>query len=390
MKYLDRSTLSLVMVMATAVSALVMFAIWRINRLIPGVRWWVGATGLGTIGFGLLMMARPYLSNPGVSMLLSNMLLFSSLLMILEGTLRFMQHPSALRWRVGLLLIPVFMALTWTYQDDALTRRVFHDGTYSLLLMVCAATMMRGPSSDDRMVNALAAFFLLGISTVMGLRAIIATQLPNEQALDAHPINSLVFLVIVMFVMGWTYSVHMACYLRAQRTIRELEREDSLTGLSSRNHLVEAMEQEIARSQRTGIRFSYLLIDVDDFSRLNDEQGHEAGDDVLRALGARLREFARDADFACHLGNDQFAVLLHHTPTLENLRGAVSRLRQLLASPIALKNQSTQLDFSIGMAMWPVDGESRNALEATALQRMQAEKFSMFKPSLNRQGPRPA
>ena len=389
MKYLDRSTLSLVMVMASAVSALVMFAIWRINRLIPGVRWWVGATVLGTVGFALLMVAKPYLSNPGVSMLLSNMLLFSALLMILEGTLRFTDHPSTLRWRAGLLLIPVFMVLTWYYQNDPLTRRVFHDGTYALLLAVCAAMMMRGPNPEDRLVNALSAFFLLGIACVMGMRALVATQLDSESALDAHPINSVVFLVIVMFVMGWTYSVHMACYLRAQRTIRELEREDALTGLSSRNHLAEVVGQEIARSQRTGIRFSYLLIDVDDLRQLHQEQGHSASDEVLRALGERLREFARDADFACHLGNDQFAVLLHHTPTLEHLRGAISRLRQLLAAPIRLEDRSTQLDFSIGMAMWPVDGETQAALEETALQRMEAEKFSMFRPSLNQPGVSP-
>ena len=79
-------------------------------------------------------------------------------------------------------------------------------------------------------------------------------------------------------------------------------------------------------------------------------------------------------------------MVLHHTPTQEHLRGAVARLRGLLAQPIEVRNTPIQLDISLGMAMWPTDGQTMEALENIATQRMQAEKFSMFKPYVQSDG----
>lgn len=390
MPYLDRPTLSLLMVLAAAMSALLLTTIWRINRQLPGLAWWTGAAGLGCAGFALLTVASPYLATAGLTTLLSSSLLFVALLLILEGSLRFTRRYTPRRWWSGLVLLPLFMLLTWVCLDEVVVRRVFHDSVYALLLLACALAMLSRVSPEERLVNTLSALFMLGMSLVMALRAVISSQVAQDSALEQHPIHAVVYLVLMLFVMGWTYCVHMACYLRSQAAARQMQREDAITTLPGAHALDEALRQEIARSQRTSLRFSYLLIDVAVPGQASDAPSAPLPDEVLRAFGQRLAQFARDADFACHLGEGRFVVLLHHTPSQEHLRRAIARLRQNLLDPIPDQTAHAPLELNIGMAMWPLDGPDSHALSHAALQRMQAEKFSMFKPFVEGAQPAPS
>ncbi|MDD0837062.1 GGDEF domain-containing protein [Curvibacter sp. HBC61] len=389
MPFLDRPTLSLLMVLAAAMSALLLTTIWRINRQLPGLAWWTGAAGLGCLGFAFMAVASPYVASAGVATLLSSSLLFAALLLILEGSLRFMRRDTPRRWWSGLVLLPVFMGLTWGCLDEVVIRRVFHDSVYAVLLLGCALAMLSRVNPEERLVNTLSALFMLGMALVMALRAVISSQIPHDGALDQHPIHAVVYLLLMLFVMGWTYCVHMACYLRSQAAARQMQREDFVTTLPGPHALDDALRQEIARSQRTGLRFSYLLIEVAEPGQTSDAPPPALPPEVLRAFGQRLRQFARDADFACHLGDGRFVVLLHHTPSQEHLRGAIARLRHSLLAPIQDRAAQAPLDVNIGMAMWPLDGPDTAALGHTALQRMQAEKFSMFKPFLDDANPAP-
>jgi diguanylate cyclase (GGDEF)-like protein len=387
MKYLDRPTLSLVMFAATAVASLVMLGTWRLNRQISGVSWWLAGTLTGTFGLMVHVPLDPYAGPTGLGFMVGGLLLLIALLLQLEGTLRFSGRAAAQRWKISFVLVPSFLALSWIWRTDALATRILQDSTYAVLLATNAALEAKSSTRGDRYAHLLCTFFLSGAALTLGTRAVIASQYSDPFSLDTHPINSVVLLTTTLFVLGWTYSAQLACFMRAHQTIESLTREDSVTGLSRRNHLNEVLEQDIARSQRNGLHFSFLLIEVADLSHLNDEFGPPAQRNVLKALGTRLREFARDADFACPLGNDQFVILLHHTPNLEHLTGAVARLRQMLAEPIQLPGKSDKrMDFSIGMAMWPIDGKTQESLEQVANQRMRAEKFSLLKPYLNDQG----
>jgi len=109
---------------------------------------------------------------------------------------------------------------------------------------------------------------------------------------------------------AWTLSARV----RAQR--RELEalsRTCELTGLSNRRALLAAAEHEFRRFHRSGNRSAFLLLDVDRFKQLNDEFGHAAGDDVLRALAATLQGLVRDTDTCGRLGGDEFGMVLADT-----------------------------------------------------------------------------
>lgn len=94
---------------------------------------------------------------------------------------------------------------------------------------------------------------------------------------------------------------------------REYGRKDMLTGLANRMELMERLEAEQGRSERTGRAYSLLFIDVDRFKALNDIYGHRIGDEALKLLAEILRECSRKVDIVARLGGDEFVLLLPDT-----------------------------------------------------------------------------
>jgi len=85
---------------------------------------------------------------------------------------------------------------------------------------------------------------------------------------------------------------------------------DPLTGLFNRRYLVEALRREINASERRGTGFGLVSFDIDHFKTFNDNNGHDAGDVVLRTLGAKITDCLGERDIACRLGGEEFAILM--------------------------------------------------------------------------------
>jgi diguanylate cyclase (GGDEF)-like protein len=122
---------------------------------------------------------------------------------------------------------------------------------------------------------------------------------------------------------------------------------DSLTGLLNQGVFHEVLGREVARSRRYGRRLALIVLDLDDFKRINDRIGHLAGDAVLAEVAARLRTVVRSTDIACRVGGDEFAVILP-----ESTRGDADHLaarieRAVAGEPIA---KSGTLKISAGVA----------------------------------------
>ncbi len=133
---------------------------------------------------------------------------------------------------------------------------------------------------------------------------------------------------------------------------------DSLTGLSNRRHFELRFEDELQRAQRTRRELAVLLLDVDGLKGLNDSFGHAAGDELLRVVAAVLRAQARGIDVAARLGGDEFALLLPETG-YEGARTLIERLR-LSITERRVREQQPQ--FSAGVAVYPHDGTTAEAL----------------------------
>lgn len=115
---------------------------------------------------------------------------------------------------------------------------------------------------------------------------------------------------------------------------RQISRTDPLVGIGNSLFFREMAGHELARAQRTGAPISLAYFDVDDFKLVNDQRGHQAGDALLAAVAATLRDAPRGSDYAARLGGDEFAVLLPDTDA-EAARQAVERLRARLAAELS-------------------------------------------------------
>lgn len=131
--------------------------------------------------------------------------------------------------------------------------------------------------------------------------------------------------------------------LESQRALAE---SDALTGLANSRSFLRAVEAEVERSMRYGRPLSLAYIDLDGFKAVNDRFGHAAGDDVLQAVGAQLRECTRRADLPARLGGDEFALLLPETDE-QAAQDAAEKIRHSLTDAMDLRGWP--VGFSMGV-----------------------------------------
>ncbi len=137
---------------------------------------------------------------------------------------------------------------------------------------------------------------------------------------------------------------------------------DPLTQLYNRRYLDEILKRELARSSRSGIPLSVLVLDLDHFKRINDTYGHEGGDAILRKVALTLRENIRSADVACRMGGEEMVVLLPECGIEDAVKRA-DALRQLIAAGEVLHDgQRIGATASIGVASYPAHGHDAQTL----------------------------
>jgi diguanylate cyclase (GGDEF)-like protein len=148
--------------------------------------------------------------------------------------------------------------------------------------------------------------------------------------------------------------------------LRRLAVTDALTGLPNRRRFFEALKDEVRRARRYQTPLALLLIDFDDFKRLNDTYGHQAGDTALLALANVLRQTARESDVPSRQGGDEFALLLPHTGCI----GAEVVARRLLDAARGLRDPGGQpLGISLGGAELDPRGAAGDAQGEALLAR---------------------
>jgi diguanylate cyclase (GGDEF)-like protein len=137
---------------------------------------------------------------------------------------------------------------------------------------------------------------------------------------------------------------------------------DSLTGLENRRRFLERVNEAATRSQRTHRKFALMYIDLDRFKDVNDTLGHVAGDAVLCEAGRRLRATVRSDDAAARFGGDEFAVLLAEIASPSEVEEVARRVSAELSAPYAADEREVTISASIGIAVFPEDGNSVSAV----------------------------
>jgi diguanylate cyclase (GGDEF)-like protein len=300
--------------------------------------------------------------------------------------------------------LPVSALLAWASPNTQDGRSIeLLDGTGRVVATVGSAgginlpgTVIEFAANGAEASEAQAAIELPGLSD---WRVIASAPLPVTEI----PIPAILALIALISLLV-AFTAWMARRILRPAVILEAEREefrelyeaaraaalrDSLTGLGNHRAFQEAVGQMVDQSRRYGTQFSLILLDIDEFKRINDTRGHAVGDDLLTEVGNLIRATIRTADAGYRIGGDEFAILLPAT----GLEGADSTTRRILTRGLDDRPHGVyrgQISFSAGITICPDLGNTRLQLTAQADAALYRGKrggrtlVSIFDPALDR------
>ncbi|WP_252272948.1 putative bifunctional diguanylate cyclase/phosphodiesterase [Pseudomonas subflava] len=175
----------------------------------------------------------------------------------------------------------------------------------------------------------------------------------------------------------------------SEANFTHLAQHDALTNLPNRLLIRDRMEQAIGHARRDGCQVALLFLDLDNFKTINDSLGHAAGDELLQEVARRLHEALRDIDTVSRQGGDEFLVVLADVDDLAAVSSLAGQVQQRLAQPFALKGMQIVTSSSIGISLFPGDGEDFDTLLKHADMAMYQAKaagrnaYCFFDPRMN-------
>ncbi len=149
---------------------------------------------------------------------------------------------------------------------------------------------------------------------------------------------------------------------KAEQDVKKLAYHDPLTSLPNRTYLKQQLAVTVNRAATENQRFAILFLDLDRFKMINDTMGHDAGDLLLKAVADRIRHCVRENDFVARLGGDEFTVVLENIASLDGASSVAEKICRSVARPFVFMQQKMFVTTSIGISIFPDDGEDVSAL----------------------------
>lgn len=177
--------------------------------------------------------------------------------------------------------------------------------------------------------------------------------------------------------------------MRYQEQLEHQANHDVLTGLANRNLLADRMLQAIGQARRNGRMAGVLMLDLDRFKLINDGFGHALGDQLLRQVADRLKHCVRDTDTVSRLGGDEFVIVVSDVATEEDVSMVAAKVLSALGCPFELEGKEIFVTPSIGISLFPRDGEHGETLLRNADVAMYRVKehgrasYCLFMPDMN-------
>ncbi|MEI8216333.1 MAG: diguanylate cyclase [Eubacteriales bacterium] len=160
-----------------------------------------------------------------------------------------------------------------------------------------------------------------------------------------------------------------------RQEVEELATHDFLTGLPNRKLFYDRFEIAKANAQRENVELAIISMDIDLLKSVNDNLGHDAGDQVLVAIGNRLKELLRKVDTVSRFGGDEFVLLIWSVSKHEDIEKVVSGIQNSLSKPISIGETLVNITVSIGIAFYPTNGKDiRDVLIKSDAAMYQAKK----------------
>jgi diguanylate cyclase (GGDEF)-like protein/PAS domain S-box-containing protein len=221
-------------------------------------------------------------------------------------------------------------------------------------------------------------------TTAAGSMTALEFHCRDPQAADADALESL--NVIAMQIAQ--YEQRMS----AEQQLRHVASHDALTGLQNRASLERELSRAIKRSNRHRMRFAVMFIDLDRFKHINDTLGHGVGDMMIRVCGERLQSMLREDDTVARFGGDEFVLLLENLSSPSDAAVLAKKALACFEEPFLTDGHELHISASIGVSVYPEDGNDAEALVKNADTAMYRAKergrgtYCFYTAQMNAQG----
>lgn len=147
-----------------------------------------------------------------------------------------------------------------------------------------------------------------------------------------------------------------------EERLAHLAHYDQLTNLPNRILFDDRLKQTLALARRTRSRLAIMFLDLDGFKAINDNLGHDAGDELLKQVAKRLDECLRSSDTVARFGGDEFTIILPEIDDKESVTRVATKITEAIAKPYVINGSEARVTTSVGISVYPVDGQHANTL----------------------------
>jgi diguanylate cyclase (GGDEF)-like protein len=367
----DTRTLVIILMGVTVVLGVIMNLIRLTRKTYPGFGLWTAGTTVYTFGF-LFISLRNIIPDI-FSIILAGVFILSAASCFWEGARRF--RGKEVRKTFIVLLIIVYTAFQsyFTFVHNDISVRII---TYSLLTAAIYGAITLELFRNAPPALRFSSWFTGSLFALYGIflvfRGVLTELLPPlHDLLEPNTLQAMTFLLAIFFGIAWTFgfvmlnSERLEADLRgAQDKLQKMATTDFLTGIANIRLFSEVGEREVQRARRYKRSLALLMIDLDNFKKVNDKYGHAIGDKILVAFADICKKSLRRADIFGRLGGEEFAILLPETD-VNSGRKFAERLRAVIEkSRIKVKHKTFHITVSIGVTeLLPDDNQLETALK---------------------------
>jgi len=340
----------------------------------PSLRWWIAGTLMHPVGFMLIGM-RDVISDWWTAVL-ANVLVGGSFAAFAIALRTFNGSPQRRERLYVLVALVAGFAVYYTYVDKNLAMRF---GTISVLFAILLGSSARAIYRRGQPLNTIThitgGLFAAG-TAVMAYRATIYLfgLQPISSIFVVSPLQVLAYAMGGLLPVVSTIGFLLMCTEFSQQELTKAARLDYLTGICNRRAIEDLAGRSIAAARRHGMPLAMMIIDVDHFKRINDEYGHEGGDNALIETVRRIRQSLRTEDLVGRLGGEEFVAVMPSTDGQSAL-AAAERIRSSFSdATMRIGSSDIIITVSVGVAVLDAQDQQYSHLLRRADRAMYAAK----------------
>lgn len=319
---------------------------------------WTGGALVAALG-AAVAMTRSFIDPEAKTLLLIPLLAGGSILILAiclasMGIRRFYGVPVSWRFTFAMVGINFFGLAYFIWQDNMVMRIVIYSACQAVPIATTLPLLLsrkNGTIHPGARMSGYIAILMIGVYVARSIAALLHVGGPIS-LIDFNQFQAVLILGLVFLSMMWNFGFLLMAIDRLRAEVADLALFDDLTGAANRRQLLARLDEECARSGRSGEVFALLMIDLDGFKDINDGHGHAAGDECLRLFTRAACSRLRTGDLLARMGGDEFCVVLPATTLREGAMVARHVLEACQGETVQWNGAPLALSASIGVAQW--------------------------------------